>query len=273
MTESLAPTDGVTLRAADAVLVVDPARGARLSSLRIGGVEVLRQGEKFGVFVMAPWCGRTDQGRFRSGGELYQLPVNSGPHAIHGTVRNAKWRTVRHDERSATFDHDLTDPWPWEGRVTQIVELAEDGRSLTLTLGVESADETFPAQAGWHPWFLRNLGRGGEDVRVDFDPEWQEERGADHLPTGKRIAPQPGPWDDCFGMPQGVDVTLTWPGELELKVASRAEWAVIYDEQPAAVCVEPQTGPPNGLNTRPRLVTAIDPLQVSATFSWRPVDR
>ena len=27
------------------------------------------------------------------------------------------------------------------------------------------------------------------------------------------------------------------------------------------MCVEPQTGPPNGLNTLPRLVTPIEPLE------------
>ena len=52
-------------------------------------------------------------------------------------------------------------------------------------------------------------------------------------------------------MPDGVDVTLTWPEQLELKVTSRAEWVVVYDEQAEAVCVEPQSGPPNGLNTHP----------------------
>ena len=40
---------------------------------------------------------------------------------------------------------------------------------------------------------------------------------------------------------------------------------MVYDEQPEAVCVEPQSGPPNGLNTAPRLVTRIDPLETSAT--------
>lgn len=283
MTQSATPAEnapgGVTLQAGDARLTVEPQQGCRLSSLRVGGTELLRQGERYGSFVMVPWCGRTDQGRFRSGGELYQLPVESGPHAIHGTVRRVPWRTVRRDERSAEFMYELTDPWPWEGRVTQSVELAEDGSGLTLTLGVETADVSFPAQAGWHPWFLRNLGAGGggsqpaaaegQDVRIDFAPEWQEQRGDDHLPTGKRIEPQPGPWDDCFGMPEGVDVTLTWPERLELRIASRAEWVVVYDEQPEAVCVEPQSGPPNGLNSHPRLVTPIDPLEVSTTWSWR----
>lgn len=285
MTDSPTPAGGVTLRAGDTALTVDPGNGCRISSLEVSGTELLRQGEKYGAFVMAPWCGRIDQGRFRNGGEMFQLPVDDGPHAIHGTVRRLPWRRFRtpeHTHRTAAFMVDLTDPWPWEGKVSQLVELAEDGGSVTLTLGVETVDDSFPAQAGWHPWFLRNLGNGGEDVRIDFQPEWQEERGEDQLPTGKRIAPSsssllhssrgypvPGPWDDCFGMPDGVDVTLTWPGELELRVTSRAEWAVIYDQQPEGVCVEPQTGPPNGLNTHPQLVTPIDPLEVATTWSWK----
>ncbi|HEX5567854.1 MAG TPA: aldose 1-epimerase [Streptomyces sp.] len=257
------------MRAAGTEVTVEPHRGCRIASLRIAGTEVLRQGEPYGAFVMVPWCGRTRQGRFLNGGELYQLPVTAGEHAIHGTVRDVPWRTVRSDERSAAFVRDLTDPWPWAGRVTQMVELAEGGDGLTLTLGVETAETSFPAQAGWHPWFLRNLGRGGQDVTLEFTPAWQEERGEDQIPTGRRIEPRPGPWDDCFGMPDGVDVTLTWPGELELSVTSRSEWVVVYDRQAEAVCVEPQTGPPNGLNTHPRLVTPIDPLETTTTWTWR----
>jgi aldose 1-epimerase len=43
----------------------------------------------------------------------------------------------------------------------------------------------------------------------------------------------------------------------------------VYDEQQAAVCVEPQTGPPNGLNTHPHLVTLLEPLEATTTWSWR----
>ncbi len=69
-------------------------------------------------------------------------------------------------------------------------------------------------------------------------------------------------------MPDGVDVKLTWPEQFELSVKSRSEWVVVYDEQDEAVCVEPQSGPPNGLNTAPRLVTPIDPLEMGAVWSW-----
>ncbi|MFF8610151.1 aldose 1-epimerase [Streptomyces sp. NPDC015346] len=255
------------LTAGDAELTINPDNGCRIESLRIGSTELLRQGERYGCFPMVPWCGRIANGRFQNGATSHQLPLNSPPHAIHGTGRDTAWRTVRADAREAAFTYDLATPWPYTGRVTQTFALTED--ALTLQLGVEATSDSFPAQAGWHPWFRRNLGDGGKDVHLDFTADWQEERGADHLPTGRRIGPIPGPWDDCFGMPDGVDVTLTWPEQLELKVTSRAPWVVIYDEQEEAVCVEPQSGPPNGLNTAPRYVTPIDPLEITATFAWR----
>ncbi|MEU6974599.1 MULTISPECIES: aldose 1-epimerase [unclassified Streptomyces] len=255
------------LTAGDAELTIDPEHGCRIDGLRIGGTELLLQGERYGAFVMAPWAGRTENGRFRNGGTVHQLPVSehAAPHALHGTVRDVAWKTARVTDTTAAFTTDLADPWPYPGRVTQTFELTED--SLTLQLGIEATEGSFPAQAGWHPWFHRNL--GGQDVELDFTPGWQEERGEDHLPTGRRIEPTPRPWDDCFGMPGGVDITLTWPEQLELRLTSRAEWLVIYDEPADAVCVEPQSGPPNGLNTLPRLVTPIDPLEVGTTWRWR----
>ncbi|MET9448140.1 aldose 1-epimerase [Streptomyces cinerochromogenes] len=257
--------EDITLTAGEAEVRVSPAAGGRISSLKAGSLELLRQGPRYGCFPMVPWCGRIREGRFLDGGTVRRMPLNSPPHAIHGTARDGAWRTARVTDNEAVITYELTDPWPHPGRVTQVVALAED--ALTLTMSVETYDDSFPAQLGWHPWFHRNL--GGEDVQLDFKPAWQEERGADHLPTGNRIDPRPGPWDDCFGMPGGVDVTLTWPGQLELKVTSREEWVVVYDEQAEAVCVEPQTGPPNGLNTLPRLVTPLEPLEATTTWSWQ----
>ncbi|MFG3333474.1 aldose 1-epimerase [Streptomyces tendae] len=257
----------ITLTAGDAEATVLPGNGGRIGGLRVGGTELLRQGERYGCFPMVPWCGRIRDGRFRDGAVVHQMPLNSPPHAIHGTARDAAWRTARVTADEAVITYDLVDPWPYPGRVTQVVALAEDG--LTLSMSVETYESSFPAQIGWHPWFNRTLdGENGTGVEIVFDPAWQEERGDDHLPTGNRVEPKPGPWDDCFGMPDGVDVTLTWPGRLELKVTSREQWAVVYDEQEAAVCVEPQTGPPNGLNTLPRLVTPLEPLEATTIWRW-----
>ncbi|MFF8591892.1 aldose 1-epimerase [Streptomyces sp. NPDC015220] len=257
--------EDITLTAGDAEATVQPGNGGRIGGLRVGGLELLRQGQKFGCFPMVPWCGRIREGMFRDGATVHRMPLNSPPHAIHGTARDGAWRTARTSANEAVITYELVEPWPYPGIVTQVVTLTED--ALTLTMSVETYDSSFPAQIGWHPWFNRNL--GGADVRLDFRPAWQEERGADHLPTGNRLEPGPGPWDDCFGMPDGVDVTLTWPERLELRVTSPEEWVVVYDEQEAAVCVEPQTGPPNGLNTRPRLVTPLEPLEATTTWAWR----
>ncbi|MEU5148345.1 aldose 1-epimerase [Streptomyces yangpuensis] len=253
------------LSAGGTEVTVDQENGCRIGSLRIDGTELLRQGSRYGSFPMVPWCGRMKDGRFHNGATVHQMPLDHPPHALHGLGRDARWRPAGATATEAAFTYDLVDPWPTPGRVTQVVTLTED--SLTLTMGVETYGDSFPAQAGWHPWFLRNL--GGQDVEISFDPAWQEERGADHLPTGHRIDRKPGPWDDCFGMPDGVDVTLTWPGALELRITSRSEWVVVYDQEDEAVCVEPQSGPPNGINTAPRLVTPVDPLEVSTTWTWR----
>ncbi|WP_432155925.1 aldose 1-epimerase [Streptomyces sp. bgisy153] len=257
--------EDITLTAGDAEAVVEAGNGGRVGALRVGGLDLLRRGERFGCFPMVPWCGRIRDGRFRDGAVVQHMPLNAPPHAIHGTARDGAWRVARRAADEAVLTYDLVDPWPYPGRVTQVVSLS--GSALTLTTAVETYDDSFPAQIGWHPWFNREV--GGEAVRLDFDPAWQEERGDDHLPTGNRVDPKPGPWDDCFGMPGGVDVTLTWPGRLELKVTSPEKWVVVYDEQEAAVCVEPQTGPPNGLNTHPRLVTPLEPLEATTTWRWR----
>ncbi|MEU3612973.1 aldose 1-epimerase [Streptomyces sp. NPDC006872] len=259
--------EDITLTAGDAEVTVQPGNGGRVGGLRVGGLELLRQGERFGCFPMVPWCGRIRDGRFRDGGAVHQMPLNAAPNAIHGTARDGAWKVARRTADGVVLTYELVEPWPYAGRVTQEIALTED--TLTIQLAVETWDSSFPAQLGWHPWFNRNLGgQDGQDVRVAFDPAWQEERGDDHLPTGNRIGPKPGPWDDCFGMPGGVDVTLTWPGQLALKVTSPEEWVVVYDEQEAAVCVEPQTGPPDGLNTLPRLVTMLEPLEATTTWSW-----
>lgn len=139
----------VRLSAGDAELTVSPANGCRISSLRIGGTELLRQGERYGCFPMVPWCGRMENGQFRNGGVLQQMPLTAPPHAIHGTGRDTVWQTDRETGTEASFHYDLAEPWPYPGRVTQTFELSED--SVTLAFGIETYGDSFPAQAGWHP--------------------------------------------------------------------------------------------------------------------------
>ena len=269
----------VLLTAGDAEVTLLPADGCRVDSLRLGGTELLRTGQDaaafpepveifgYGSFAMVPWAGRVDRGRWRNGQVSHQLPIDMPPHAIHGTGIRTAWSPASEPTAAgAAFYYDLVDPWPYRGRVTQLFELTPE--SLRTTVSVETAGDSFPAQIGWHPWFRKRLRPDGAEARLDFAPAWQEQRGDDYLPTGRRIDPLPGPRDDCFGLPDGVSATLVWEGELSLEITADVEWLVVFDEQRDAICVEPQSGPPNGLNTAPRLVTLVDPLESSTTWTW-----
>jgi aldose 1-epimerase len=93
--------EDITLTAGDAEVTVTPGNGGRIGSLRIGGAELLRQGQKFGCFPMVPWCGRIRDGRFLDGATVQQMPLNAPPHAIHGTARDGAWRTARTSKSEA----------------------------------------------------------------------------------------------------------------------------------------------------------------------------
>ncbi len=51
--------------------------------------------------------------------------------------------------------------------------------------------------------------------------------------------------------------------------ANVSHW-VVYDEPAHALCVEPQTGPPDALNGAPELVVPGTPLVAELRLAWRP---
>lgn len=103
-----------------------------------------------------------------------------------------------------------------------------------------------------------------------FDADWQEEAGSDELPTGNRISPQAGPWDDCFGFYDGVKVKLLWPGKLAMTMISSANSLVVFDKQPDATCINPLTQASNAINLTPELVTPDRPLVIETRWQFTP---
>lgn len=252
--------------------IIAPADGCRLVSLRAFGHELLRQWDperrafQYGSFPMIPWVGRLDCGILRYQRREYHLPVNKPPHALHGMACFGPWQ----QQGVGSFSYRLDDPWPWPGTVTQTFDVLADGLATTLT--VTSDEATFPAAAGWHPWFRRQLDEAhGPDqaLQIDVMPGWQEEAGADELPTGRRISPRPGPWDDCFGFGGTMSATLRWPGSVQMEMTSDGSFMTLFTVPKDAACVEPLTGPPNGVNTQPRLVTPDNPLTITTTWLLR----
>ena len=125
-----------------------------------------------------------------------------------------------------------------------------------------------PATLGWHPWFVRRLAGADPDVELRFEADWMYERDPAGLPNGRLVTPERGPWDDCF---VGVHSPprLTWPNHLALELRSTADHWVVYSELAHAVCVEPQTGPPDDVNLgRSGIVERGDTLAVEMSWTW-----
>jgi aldose 1-epimerase len=269
----------VELVAGDLSATIHPADGCRLASFTVGGVELMRgwtperRAFQYGCFPMVPWVGRMRDGRLAFQGKTHALPVNKPPHAMHGMACFAPWQIVRTGPRAAEFVLPLEDPWPWKGHVVQCFELTEE--ALQITLSVCSGGAEFPAAAGWHPWFRKWLGETGdggegseaEKLHIAFSAAWQEEPGDDELPTGRRGAVRPGPWDDCFGFTGPMHARLDWPGRFGLDISSAASSMVVFDKKPDAACVEPLSGPPDGINTCPAIVTPATPLVVKTSWN------
>jgi aldose 1-epimerase len=259
-----------TLSVLGAELEIDPVAGGRIAALRIDGVDVLvTDGAgplEWGCYPMVPWAGRLRDGTLTYDGSTYRFPLTMPPHAIHGTTWGEPWEVVELAPDDATLAISLADPWPFGGRVVHRVELEPDG--LRATLEVHAGDRPMPAIVGWHPWFRRHAERG-EPIEVDVPARGMLERGSDGLPDGLVVDPPPGPWDDAF-----IDLTrppaVRWPGFLEIAIGSAADWWVVFTQRAEGVCVEPQTGPPNGLETGAYdLVAPGQPLVTTMTWAWR----
>ncbi|MEP6638337.1 MAG: aldose 1-epimerase [Chloroflexota bacterium] len=257
--------DSLRLSAPGVEAVVDLVAGGRLASLVIAGREVLKTAGdgpfQWGSFPMAPYAGRIRDATLTFGGRDYQLPATIPPHAIHGTVLTRRWHVVG----DGTIATELGPEWPFAGGVVQRFELAADHLTCRLEL---HADEAMPASMGWHPWFVRRLAGVDGELELDVEPGAMYVRDDAGIATDELVAPPPGPWDDCF-----TDLRrpprLRWPGFLELTIESDCTDWVIFTAPTEALCVEPQTAPPNALNTDPTVVGPDRPLVAEMTWGWR----
>ncbi|MFI5428746.1 hypothetical protein [Aeromicrobium sp. UC242_57] len=214
---------------------IDPSKGARLTSLQVGGLRAPGRGRQ----LPDDPVGRTGAGRsVERRGRDPPLPLGKDGNAMHGLGRNVAWDQVD----DGHYRRDIGSPWPTEGVAELRYELQPDGLRTTLTW-TDGTD--LPCSIGLHPWFNRRLSVGG-DVVLGVDLAQMVERGADALPTGRLVSPRPGPSDDCFRL-NGSPV-LTWPGAVEVTLSSTSPWWVIYDEPESTVCVEPQTVPPDAFD-------------------------
>jgi aldose 1-epimerase len=265
-TENPTPAGGRLLLEVEGVRVeVSPADGGRIASVQVDGHELTVTSSSdgsiyWGAYPMAPWAGRVRHGRFTFAGREHELPITMPPHAIHGVAFDRPWTVIG----PAEIALDLDARWPFRGRLTQRFDVDRD--SLTVTMRLD-ADEPMPAVLGWHPWFRRVIAEGAAPVDLVFEPSAMLLRDEEGIPTGELVEPSAGPWDDCFTALRS-DPVLLWPGLLRLTLSSSCPWWVVYTQPEAYVCVEPQSGPPDGITISPYVVEPGTPLEHHMRWRW-----
>lgn len=250
--------------AGDAQLTVDPSRGSRLTSLILDGRELLLRDQAHPLYrecyVMAPWAGRIRHGRARYEERERQYPKAPDGHALHGLVHERPW-SARGAHRFTT----RVEATEWFGPLDLEHRIDLHPDRLELTLVATAPVEPVPVTLGWHPWFRRRL--GDAEVVLDLPAAWMLARDDEGIATTRRAAVGAEPWDDAFGGLSGP-VCLTWPGVLSLEIISDAPVTVVFTGNRDGVCVEPQSGPPDEVNTAPRLAAPGDPVTLRSTWRW-----
>ena len=128
--------------------------------------------------------------------------------------------------------------------VEQTIEVLDDAIRWSLEYDDNGCD--IPVWMGMHPWFARDLDRGGT-AEIEFSAEKMLKRNSEGLPTGELITPPSPPWDDAFTHLRGTPA-IVWEGVARIDIESDAPWWVVYTEDPDGVCIEPQTAPPDAAN-------------------------
>ncbi len=247
----------------DTVVEVHPELGGRVGSISVEGRELLVSGDasshpmQWGSFPMVPWAGRVRAGRFTFEGAPVQLPLDLPPHAIHGSGYRTPWEVVHQDADADQVV--LACPLEGElgGTAQQVIGVAAG--SVTCELAVVAGARAIPGEVGWHPWFLL-------PTTLEVHPQAMYRRDAEGIPDGTLVEPPPGPWDDCFVHPDPI--VLTYPTHV-VTVSSDCEDVVLYTHPEHAVCVEPQSGPPDAFTLRPRRIEAGRELRRTMTVTCR----
>ena len=201
-----------------------------------------------GSFPLAPWAGALRNGEFTFDGVTHQVEKDASGAAQHGVVAERPWAVEEAPSDNAAvlsieFGPEHPGRWPYSGCAVQSFVLTNS--ELTMRLEVHSFGHRMPAIAGFHPWFRYQL-NDGTTASITFSPTSRlADVGGDLTATddlGRR------PWDEAF-----VDLTepptISWAGGPSLTLESDAPVWVYYEKLPGAFCIEPWTGPLNGIET------------------------
>ncbi|WP_353816211.1 aldose 1-epimerase family protein [Agromyces sp. SYSU T00266] len=251
--------------------------------------------------ILAPWPNRTADGRYRIAGQDHQLAVNEIDTncAAHGLAAWLRFDAIRQSLNAVTL-RGWIEPqpgYPWRVRLDATYSIGTDGLLLEVEATNESATHA-PFGIGIHPYLL-----AGDAKRRAVDRWTLQTSAAEVLLTDARLLPtelvpvdehRGGVYDfregrmieetilnhaftglardrngvarACLTAPDGTGTEITWD--------ESCDWVQIYTADESlgadrrhAVAVEPQSCPPDALNSGRDLLT-IAPDE-SMRFAWR----
>ena len=237
--------DPVVLRAGDDSVEVVPARGALVTALRVGAIEVLyldratladpTKNVRGGIPLLFPFAGKlVDETFTLTGTKMKQ----------HGFGRNRAWSVTARDAASIRMtlaaDAETRAQWPYAFTAHHTVMAIP--RGLQLELSIVAGDQPLPISPGWHPYFAL---AAADKAAVRGDVE--------------------GVTPDRFGDDREFDFGVTAPiegrarfalpnvGELLLEASPELRHLQFWS-QPGKpfICIEPFFGPAGTINSERR---------------------
>ena len=250
----------VTLNASNTSVTIAPARGALVTSFRVGERELLyldaatfadpKQNVRGGIPVLFPSPGKL-------AGDAWRYGDRHGSMKQHGFARTLAWTVVETQPDSLVLAMESNAAtlaqFPWQFTTTLKFVVSDARLRLTMTVANRS-DSAMPFGIGYHPYF-----RVDDKARARIDTA--ATRAFDNV--SKTVVAFSG-----FDFTQGeVDLHLLDHGSnaatlrygdgagIEVSASSQFDrWVVWTLPGKDFVCLEPWTTPANALNTRDGLI-------------------
>jgi aldose 1-epimerase len=261
-----------------------PGAGGLLTSLTLGGIEVLRTMPKDSTdplaaacFPLVPYANRVAQGSFAWQGTDIHLPRNFPPESssLHGLGWQHSWRVASQSAFKCALEHDHQGGfWPWAYYAQQRIRLGPKGCAISLDVTNRSGS-AMPAGLGLHPYFRR---RPETRVRFRSGGVWLVDKAL--IPTGE-LAPA-SLFGDFAGLAALPDQTIDhcyarWDGVAQIEddlgtitlTARGAPMLHVYaPADGSALCLEPVSHMPDALNSDPAGMTVLPPGCSASVQMW-----
>lgn len=243
--------DAVSLKNGSWQVKVLPDHGMNMISVQVGGRELMRCPDSrqtlehdpmlHGFPIIMP-ANRTKDGVFAFRGKTYRLPINEVERGnnLHGQMRDAPFTVLEQSQThlAARFEN-RGERYPFSFDMTIEDTVTARGVERKTTI---KALEDMPFTFGFHATFVQPV---QYSVPRKKQCIWNERL----IPTGEWIDPEPLPetFDVCFSS-SGSTVELD---DIRFTVSDTFDHWVMYnaDGKQGYLCVEPQCGQVNGLNS------------------------